>query len=455
MKVKRSMETNQVYIIGHVNPDTDSIASAIGYTWLLRERDGLNAIACRAGAVNPQALWVLKLLGMEAPLLLTDASPRFSSVMRRLDTVTPDQPLGDAWTIASRTGGVTPVINPDETVFGLITSRSLFEFLLRELKVTERRRDLKISDLMQIKCSEVADQHVICFQSNSRIRDSLNRILREERDEFLAVDENKKYAGLCWQRDLLNPPRIRIVMVDHNEAHQALGALDEAELIEILDHHRLGNPSTHTPIRFSVDVVGSTSTLVSERVEESGLSLPWKIAGVLLAGLLSDTLILSSPTTTARDKRAAERLSRWAFSGTSVLKEETILSFGKKILNAGAGLSSRTPDEIITNDMKIYQAGGMQFAVAQAEVDDLVQVNDHLVALNKALTDLKNQRGLDFAMLMVTDVVQGSSRLLLSAGPSVLEGLPYPPQPDGTRLAEGMVSRKKQLLPVVLGLLED
>ena len=449
------MKTNQVFVIGHVNPDTDSIAAALGYTWLLRERDGINAVACRAGATNPQTSWVLKYLELEAPMLLTDASPRFSSVMRRLDTVTPDQPLADAWAIASRTGGVAPVLNPDDTVFGLITSQSLFEFLLRELRVTETRRDMKIGDLMQIKCRELADEQVSCFQANSRIRDNLNRILREEREVFLAIDENKKYAGLCWQRDLLNPPRKKIILVDHNETHQALGALDEAELIEILDHHRLGNPSTHTPIRFSVDVVGSTSTLVSERVEESGLSLPWKIAGVLLAGLLSDTLILTSPTTTERDKKAAERLARWAFVTSGNLKEETVQSFGKKVLIAGAGLNSRTPEEIVTNDMKIYQGGGLQFAVAQAEVDDLVQVEEHMDKLNRALIDLKNKKGLDFAMLLVTDVVRGSSRLLMAEAPAVMDGLPYPPQPDGSRLAEGVVSRKKQLLPVVLGLLED
>ncbi len=449
------MNSDQVYVIGHVNPDTDSIASAIGYAWLLRERDGMNSVAARAGAVNPQTAWVLKHLGLEAPLLLTDASPKFSSVMRRLDTVQPEQPLSDAWVIASRTGGVTPVLNSDGTIFGLITSGSLFQFLLRELGVTQRKRDLKISDLMEIPCSEVAEQKVSCFQASSRIRDSLNRILREERDEFLAIDEAGNYAGLCRQRDILNPPRLKIIMVDHNEAHQALGSLEEAELIEILDHHRLGNPSTHIPIRFSVDVVGSTSTLVSERVEESGLSLPPAIAGILLAGLLSDTLILTSPTTTGRDKTAADRISRWAFSVGSVLFGENIQSFGQKILSAGAGFASRTPDEIVTNDMKIYQAGGFEFAIAQAEVSDLVEIEDHRNSLNIALADLKNRKGLDFAMLMVTDVVRGSSRLLYSDVPPILDGLPYPPQPDGTRMAEGVVSRKKQLLPVVLGLLEE
>ncbi len=100
---------NKVYVIGHVNPDTDAIASAMGYAWLLRERDGLEAVAARAGAINPQTSWVLKRLGIEAPVLLTDASPRFESVTQRLDRILPDAQLGAAWTLASRTGGVAPV----------------------------------------------------------------------------------------------------------------------------------------------------------------------------------------------------------------------------------------------------------------------------------------------------------------------------------------------------------
>lgn len=449
------MNVSSTYVIGHVNPDTDSIASAMGYAWLLRERDNLDAIAARAGAVNPQTFWVLKILGLEAPLLITDASPKFSSVMRRLDSIFPDQPLQDGWAIANRTGGVAPILNADGTPYGLLTSRSLFNFLVRELGVNPRRQEIKMRELMEKPCGEATDQKVPAFQANSRIRDSLHRILREENDEFWALDEKGRYVGVCRQRDLLNPPRLKIIMVDHNEAHQALGSLEEAELIEILDHHRLGNPSTHIPIRFTADVVGSTSTLVTEQIENAGLSLPPKLAGMLMAGLLSDTLILTSPTTTERDRIAAERLGRWAFIAGSPLDGETIQSFGSKVLLAGAGLSSRTPEQIVTNDMKIYDAGGFKFAIAQVEVSDLVQLNEHRDALDHALLDLRNQRGLDFSLLLVTDVVRGSSRLLLSGAPPLLEGLPYPPQPDGSRLAEGVVSRKKQLLPVVLGLLEE
>src|SRR3990170_1054197 len=110
---------NKIFVIGHVNPDTDSIASALGYAWLLRERDGLEAIAARAGAVNPQTSWVLKRLGVEAPVLLTDASPRFESVMQRLDSLRPEAQLGAAWTLASRTGGLAPVVGDDGKPYGL------------------------------------------------------------------------------------------------------------------------------------------------------------------------------------------------------------------------------------------------------------------------------------------------------------------------------------------------
>ncbi|HLO29385.1 MAG TPA: DHHA2 domain-containing protein, partial [Anaerolineales bacterium] len=255
--------------------------------------------------------------------------------------------------------------------------------------------------------------------------------------------------------DLLNPPRLQIILVDHNEPSQAIAALEEAELLEILDHHRLGNPYTHTPIRFTVDIVGSTSTLVCEQTAEAGLSMPPALAGVLLAGLLADTLILTSPTTTPRDRQAAERLARWAFVGGSPLKGETIGSYGKAVLAAGAGISNRKPEEIVSNDVKAYEAGGFKLAIAQAEVTDLMQLSEHLIPLTRALDELKDKRGLDFAMLLITDIVRGSSRLIISSkSPPVLDDLPYPPLPDATRDAPGVVSRKKQLLPVVLGLLE-
>jgi len=444
---------SKTYVIGHVNPDTDSIAAAMGYAWLLRERDGVDTVAARAGALNPQSAWVLKELKLEAPMLLTDASPRFDSVMQRFDSIRPDAQLGMAWTLASRTGGIAPVVDEDGNPYGIIHGYSLFKYFTQILG--PRPGDTTVREMMSAPCKDAADTTVPKFSANAHIRDSLNRILRDEYDEFWVMDENGLYAGIARQRDILNPPRLKIILVDHNEPRQAIAYLEEAELLEILDHHRLGNPHTHTPIRFTVDIVGSTSTLVCEQTAEAGLSMPPNLAGVLLAGLLADTLILTSPTTTPRDREAAERLARWAIVGGSPLKGETIQSYGKAILAAGAGLSNRKPEEIVNTDIKHYEAGGFKFAIAQAEVTDLLQLTEHLVPLTKSLNDLRDKRGLDFAMLLITDVVRGSSQLITSSNPPpVLTDLPYPPLADGTRDAPGVVSRKKQLLPVVLGLLE-
>ncbi|HBY08427.1 MAG TPA: hypothetical protein DEH22_11805 [Chloroflexi bacterium] len=444
---------SRTYVVGHVNPDTDSIASAIGYAWLLRERDGIDVVAARAGAINPQTTWILNRLEMNPPQLLTDASPRFESVTRRMDTTAPDHPLGDAWTIANRTGGVTPIVNDDGTPYGLITGLTLFTFLGEMVGPHPRRQEMKISEILEVPCHEATDTSVPRFQSSSRIRDAIARVFREERNYFLVVDEDGRYMGVCRQRDLMNPPRLQLILVDHNEAEQSVGSLEEAELIEILDHHRLGNPATRMPIRFTVDVVGSTSTLVSERIEDAGLSAPPQIAGMLLSGLISDTLLLTSPTTTERDRRAAHRLERWAFTWDSPLKGESFQSYGEQILKAGAGLSTRDPEEIVSTDLKTYEVSGLKFAVAQVEVTDLLQLAEYLQPIQKALENLRQLRTLDFAMLMVTDVVRGSSSLVSVNTPAILEDLPYPRQSDGTRAASGVVSRKKQLLPAILSLL--
>jgi manganese-dependent inorganic pyrophosphatase len=444
-----------VYVIGHVNPDTDTIAAALGYAWLLRERDNQDVVGARAGPLNPQTTWVLKRLGKEPPVLLNDASPRFESVTRRLDTTTPESPLREAWAIAGRTWGVAPIVNPDGTPYGLVNGPSLFDFLSHLVGIHPRRQEMRLAEILDLPCQEATNTQVPRFQVDKRIRDSLNRILRQEGDDFLVVDEDGHYVGICRQRDVLNPPRLQLILVDHNEPGQALGALEEAEVLEILDHHRLGNASTHMPIRFTVEVVGSTSTLISERIEAAGLSAPPDLAGLLLAGLLSDTLLLSSPTTTQRDRLASERLARWALVPNGPLAGETVETFGKQILQAGSGLTSRDPKEIVSSDLKLYEANDVNFAIAQVEVTDLLQLDDHKEALAKALIDLRDRRGLDFTMLMVTDVVRGTSRLLIPEEPPVLNDLPYPRQPDGTRMTEGVVSRKKQLLPVVLGLLES
>ena len=447
------MHTNETFVIGHINPDSDAVASAVGYAWFLRERDGNNVTAARAGHLNPQTIWVFEQLSLEPPILLTDASPRFEDIAFRYDTATPDQPLRKAWSVMNKRNGSAPIVNPDGSPYGMVTVVSLFGFLQKQMGTHPRGEQLLMKELMDIPCAEACDTDVPRFPANGRIRDSLQKILREERDEFWVVDEDGRYEGICRQKNALNPPRYRIILVDHNETGQAIANLDEADLLEVLDHHRLGNPYTNTPIRFTVDTVGSTCTLVSERIAEAGFSAPPPIASLLLAGLLSDTLILTSPTTTQRDHDAAERLGRWGFVGGSPLAGETIQTFGEKLLQSGAGLSTRTPDEIIGADFKGYEGGGFKFGIAQVEVTNLNELNEHRQELLEALKKKQEVKGLDFALLMVTDVVRKNSHLLLTDELPQLDNLPFAVLDDSTRDAPNVVSRKKQLLPTVLGAL--
>lgn len=445
---------SSIFVIGHVNPDTDSISSAVGYAWLLRERDGADTIAARSGVINNQTAWVLDFLGIDIPYLLNDASPRFESVARHYDTTTPDQPLSDAWSIASRTGGVAPIITEDGTPYGLISGASLFNFLNQMVGPEPINNQTSINEILNLPSKDAADIHVEKFNFSTRIRDLLKKVLREEQNEFWVVDDHGKYYGIVRQRDLLNPPRIKLILVDHNEAQQAVSALEEAELLEILDHHRLGNPPTNAPIRFTVEPVGSTSTLVTERIIEAGLAPPWRIAALLMAGIISDTLNLISPTSTSRDNQALTRLSRWAFIHGSKISDESIDSYAEKVLAAGTGLSSRPLDEIVNSDIKSYNAGEYKFIISQVEVSDSYEIKKYLEPLTGALEKMRKTRGMDFAVLMITDVVRGSSSLILDNPPAILTDLPFRRNSDGLLFGKDLVSRKKQLVPAILSLLE-
>ncbi len=437
-----------------MNPDMDSISAAIGYTWLLRERDGADVIAARSGVINKQTAWVLEFLGLDIPYLLSDASPRFEVVAHRYDTATPDQPLSEAWSIASRTGGVAPIVESDGTPFGMVTGNSLFNLINQMAGPNPQKINATVYDILDLPCEQAADKTVEKFNKTTRIRDLIKKALREEDNEFWVVDDQGKYFGVVRQRDLLNPPRIQLILVDHNEAQQSLSSLEEAELIEILDHHRLGNPPTNSPIRFTVEPVGSTSTLVTERIVEAALAPPPEIAGLLMSGIISDTLNLISPTTTKRDHDALIRLSRWAFSSKSRFDNETLETFAEKVLSAGTGLGTRPANEIVSGDIKLYSSGDYEFSISQVEVTDSYELNEHLNTISEALKNLRISKGLDFSVIMVTDVVRGSSRLLLDNSPAILDDLPYQRNPDGTLIAEDLVSRKKQLVPAILSLLE-
>jgi manganese-dependent inorganic pyrophosphatase len=185
----------------------------------------------------------------------------------------------------------------------------------------------------------------------------------------------------------------------------------------------------------------------------AGLKAPPAIAALLLAGVLSDTLIFKSPTTTDRDRVAADSLAAWCL-GTAALSYDNVETYGEAVLSAGSGLAVRGIDAILNSDLKLYEAGEVKFGIAQAEVANRHELAERLAAIRGGLEALAQAKGLDLAVLMVTDVVRGSSRLVLAGKLAPrLEDLPYQALPDGTLDAPELVSRKKQLLPAILSLL--
>lgn len=282
---------NVIYVVGHKNPDTDSIGAAIGYAWLIRERDGMETLAARAGSINMQTKFALEYFNAPLPVLLEDASPRFESIAQPIEPLKPDQPLSEAWQLSARTRRAAPIVDSNNKPVGMVTGQSVFEFLSQRLDMP----DALFGRLISVGCAKASDPNVPQFLATDRISDHRESVFRTQRDDFWVVDGHGKYAGICTRADMMQPPRMKLVLVDHNEAGQAVSGLLDADLLEVLDHHRLGTINTTMPISFHVDTVGSCSTLVSERMRIARLTPPPEIAGMLLSGLLSDTLVFKSP----------------------------------------------------------------------------------------------------------------------------------------------------------------
>jgi manganese-dependent inorganic pyrophosphatase len=450
-----------ILVIGHRNPDTDAIASALGYAWVLNALettapDGTrtNYAPGRTGEVNAQTAFALSRFGIEPPSIVTDIWNRVGDLTAPLPPLRAEQEMLSAVQSIAQTRRSVPVLDAEGRPLGLLTGAAMFASLadpLSTASVMELARGLAQPVKMAI------DGPGLTLRGQERVRDVLNQVLRSDQDEFLVVDESGAYVGLCRKSALLAPPHRRVVIVDHNEAQQAVPGLEDAELLEVLDHHRLGNPATAVAIRFIVEPVGSCSTLVAERALRHDLRLPPAIAGLLLCGILSDTLIFRSPTTTAREKVAAHALAAMAGLEADGAGDyqAAIEALGNELLAAGAGLGARPAEEIINTDLKFYEVNGNGVGIAQVEVTNLRELAPRLGDLHEALRQLGEGRKLALSMLMVTDVVRSNSQLVVVGQPRLISALPYANVSEGVLDAPGVVSRKKQLLPTVLAALSQ
>ncbi len=443
-------------VIGHRNPDTDAIASTVGYAWLLNTLGPEAYIAGRTGKVNTQTAFALEHFGLQPPELVPDVWGRVGDLAQPLQPLHKGQSLLEACQSVAATRRPAPLLDADSKPIGMLSGAGLFATLAEALSSASV---LALAHEFDRPAESALDTSNTILSADEHIRDVVGQALRADQDDFLVINQDGRYLGLCRKSDLLAPPRRRLVIVDHNELAQAVPGLEDAELVEVLDHHRLGNLPTPVPIRFHVDPVGSCSTLVTERALEADQTFPPAIAGLLLTGILSDTLVFRSPTTTPRDKNAGQRLAQMAnltpASASPEALNAAIQELGQTLLAAGAGLGTRVADEVISTDLKFYESGGRSAGIAQVEVASFSELAPRLPDLRAALQKLEEAQKLTLALLMVTDVVLGNSRLVVTGQPRLITALPYAHMDDNTLDAPGVVSRKKQLLPAVLSALSQ
>ena len=258
----------------------------------------------------------------------------------------------------------------------------------------------------------------------------------------LAVMENGEFRGFVTRRCFLERPVNKVIMVDHNEPAQSIEGIETADVVEIIDHHRLDSLSTSMPIFIAAEPLGSSNTIIYQLYIRHGIMPDQYTARTMLTGIIADTLILRSPTTTVQDMQAVEMLARLA-------KVPSVQEFGEKLFSISDNLSTQDPDEAILSDFKKYENGGTKMGIGQCEVTTLSDVGEYAQTYIDALQKIADSQGLDWALLMVTDVLRENS-VLLASNHKANRDLPYAKIDEQIFDMPGVLSRKKQLLPILL-----
>ena len=532
-----------IYVTGHRNPDTDSIASAIGYAELKGRLDADNGyVAVRLGDCNAQTNWLLARSGAAEPVFLPHVMPRARDVMqtelpdlgedepireaglamgradlelvpivdargaeRRPDRPLPGPPLHprdprnstleDAPTWVSAVVAVlegTLVVGEDRQLSGRVWVHSMdvetgsgisegdvvvvgdrpeAQLLAIGLgaalvivsnsaeptaEVIERARaqgtaimvsplDSYVSGRMvtlAAPCWALMESDPLTVTPDFLLDDISEQIKEKHYGAAVAIDGDNRPIGLITRSDLVAPPRRKVLLVDHAEQAQSAVGIGEAEIVEILDHHHIGSIETRIPVTATFDPVGSTATLVVERFRQNGLEPSRPAALMLLGAVLSDTVILNSPTTTGRDHAVVEYLQRALALDAREL--------GREMFESTADVSGISAEEIITRDAKRYQVrGGQTICIAQVEVvgRGLLERKDELLA---ALRRERKNKELALYALMVTDVLERGTEMLVAGDyPAVARSFGVE-QHDSTIELPGIMSRKKQVAPKLM-----
>lgn len=540
-------EAHKVVVIGHRNPDTDSICSAIAYAELKNRTSTLVCEPRRAGKMNQETEFVLKKFGVTPPRMCTDVNPKIRDVdYREMPGIPGSTSLRRAWKIMrDQQIDTLSITSADNELEGIITvkdlatanmdvfdtavlakSRTSYKNILETLNGTMvvgnadavcttghikigtatpemlessvEKGDIVIlsnryeSQLCAIEkeaslliiCNgakvgrtiqRIADEtgvaimttpvdtyaagklisqcapisyymtrdNILKFTLVTPVADVLRVMAKVRHRYFPILDEEGKYCGMVSRRNVIALRKRRIILVDHNEATQAVEGFDQAEILEIIDHHRIGSLETSGPVYFRNQPVGCTATIITQMYDENGVDIPPQIAGLLLAAILSDTLAFRSPTCTPVDENAAKRLAKIA--GVDI--EE----FSTEMFEAGEKLDGKTPEEVFLQDFKVFMCGDIRFGVAQGSYMTRKNLQAAQALLQPYLEEARNKQNVEDLYMLLTDVPKEESVVICTgryAAEVLSNGFESRPAADGSWTLPGVVSRKKQFIKI-------
>lgn len=549
------MTTNRkIAVIGHMNPDTDSICSSIAYSYLKGQVSDKQYQPSRAGAVNPETQFVLDYFKKEAPVYVDDVRQRISDIeIRDLECLTEDVSMKRAWECMNENKVVTLAVkNEADKMIGLLNlsdiTRSYMEVYDAEIIGKAKTPYKNILDTItgtmvvgdaeeivtggktliaaanpdvmesyieagdivllgnryesqlcaiemgaaclivtngantSMTIKKLAGEHnckiietgydtytaarlmnqsipvgyfmnrgkIISFELSDFL-DDVKIVMAQKRHRYFPIlDENGDYVGMISRRNLLSATKNELILVDHNEKSQAVAGLKDATILEIIDHHRIADIETNGPVYFRNQPVGCTSTIVYQMFLENDVEIPADIAGLMLSAILSDTLAFRSPTCTPLDEKTAKKLAEIA--GIADIE-----AYASDMFRAGSELEKRTAEEIFTMDFKKFKAGDYLFGVGQISCMGRSGIEDAKPKLVEAVEEFRKNQGTDMIFLMMTDILTSSSEVLYCGKESgkvisLAFGLEEKATDDilGTVNLEGVISRKKQMIPAMM-----
>lgn len=281
------------------------------------------------------------------------------------------------------------------------------------------------------------------FMTYETIGDVKKNMLTSEHERFPVVNEKGEVVSIIARSHLVDFNRKKVILVDHNERSQSILGIEEAEIIEIIDHHRIADIQTASPLYLRVEPVGCTSTIIGKMYREQKIAIPEKIAGLMLSAIISDTLLFNSPTCTHEDREMATYLAK--------LINIDVDRYGKKMLVAGSNLSKMTPLEIIKTDLKVFTMGNHKIAISQINTGDFRGIYKKLDAVLNEMNQFCQAEQLSLAVLMVTDIVLGGTELIIAGKEKNLANLAFDFQAgDFSKFLNGVFSRKKQIVPPLM-----